>query len=91
MTLDEAEERIVRLTVQNMVLRDYLIWLLAREVGADADPSATIRLAAEFGDRKIAALRSETATDLQISELFQQEKDYLIAAVSHILTDLGRL
>jgi hypothetical protein len=85
MTLDEMEDSIVRLRIQNMVLRDYVIWLLAREIGSVRDPEATIRLADEFGNQRIASLASETQTDLLISELFQQEKDFLIAAASKVL------
>jgi hypothetical protein len=85
MTLDEIEDTICRLRIQNMVLRDYVIWLLAREIGSALDPEATIRLADEFGKRRIASLASESQADLLTSELFQQEKDLLIAAASKVL------
>lgn len=85
MTLDELEERIARIAAQNFVLRDFVVWLLAREIGSSMDPESTIRLASNFGDFRISQLSADSAGDLQIAEIFQQEKDWIIAAASKIL------
>lgn len=85
MTTDELEDAVVRLRAQNMVLRDFIAWLLAREIGASSKPEDVIRLADKFGEIRISALQPESVEDLRISEIFQHEKDWLIAAASNLL------
>jgi hypothetical protein len=78
-------EDMARLRVQNLILRDFVVWLLAREIGASLKPQETIRLASEFADARVHGLPNETTEDLEIAEMNQSEKDWIISAVSKVL------
>jgi hypothetical protein len=82
MTTDELEEEIVRLRVQNYVLRDALVWVLARDAVRTAEPEATIRLLAKFLDIRTSTPPTETTEDLRISDLVHEEIDWIIGAVT---------
>jgi hypothetical protein len=82
---DDLEQRIIRLSAQHAILRDFVVWLLAREIGRSSDPNSTIRLASEFADTRVHGLPADTLEDLRISEVFQGEKDWIIAAASKVL------
>lgn len=85
MTQDELEQRVLKLTAQNLILRDYLVWLLAREAGNSGEPDVIMRLASEFGDFRVDQLAQTTDDDLRIAEILRQEKDWIIAAAMKVL------
>jgi len=82
MTTDELEEEIVRLRVQNYVLRDSIVWVLAREAARSPDPEATIRLLAKFLDLRASMPPFETNEDLRMNDLIHEEIDWIIGAIS---------
>ena len=91
MTLDDADDRISRLMAQNLILRDFLIWLLVRHIGESKDPDAVIRKADEFANYRASKLDTKTKEDLRVAEFLLLEKDLIISAVTKVLTELGKL
>jgi hypothetical protein len=65
---DDLEQRVIRLSLQHLILRDFVVWLLGREVRFSPDPNSTIRLASDSVDTRIHNLptagRSEDCGDL---------------------------
>jgi hypothetical protein len=85
MTLEDLEQRIIKLSAQHLIMRDFIAWLLAREAGAALDPSVVIRLVSEFGDRRIDGIETDSVSDLQIAEILREEKDWVVAAATRLL------
>ena len=82
---DDLEQRIITISVQMMILRDFVVWLLVREIKSARDPEELVRLASEFADARIRNLPNGTKDELQMAEEFQREKDWIISAVSKAL------
>ncbi len=89
MTTDELEEEIVRVRLQNHVLRDAIVWLSARELGRSREPEATIRLLAKFLELRASTPPSATTEDLRVSDVYHEEIDWIIGAISQGLRRSG--
>lgn len=89
MTTDELEEEIVRLGLQNHVLRDAIVWVLSRELGRSRQAETTLRLLATFLEFRASTPPSATAEDLRVSDVYHEEIDWILGAISQALRRSG--
>lgn len=89
MTMDELEEEIVRVRLQSHVLRDAIVWLLARELGRSREPEATLRLLGEYLEIRASTPASPTTEDLRVSDVYHEEIDWIVGAISQGLRRSG--
>jgi hypothetical protein len=82
-----ADVKTAQMNAQILIMREFLVWLLVREVAAAKDSYATARLMSEYGDARIQGLRAENLDQMRLVEIFQTEKDRIVLAVSKGLAD----
>jgi hypothetical protein len=85
MTQDEIENQIMRLTAQNLVMRDFISWFLATLSAATSDPKSSLKYASESEDKRIDAMNPASHGQVQMAEMLREEKDWIISAATKIL------
>ena len=80
MTNEELMERLIDVKVRQLVIRDFIIWLLAREAAASPDAQGVLRSLSELSDANVDSMTIANDADLHLAEQFRGERDWIISA-----------
>ena len=80
MTNDELVGLILDVKTRQLVIREFVVWLLAREAAAAPDILVALQQVSELSDVKIDQSGLLDGAELLMAEQFRQEKDWMISA-----------
>ena len=89
MTHEELEQKVQKLVAQNLILRDYVVWLMVREIHGSLEPQNLLRAASDFVDAKIDSRAPQNENDLTAAEMLRKEKDWIVSAIAKSLENLA--
>jgi hypothetical protein len=88
MTNDELVDVIVDVKTRQLVIREFVVWLLAREAAAAPDILVALQKVSELSDVKIDQAGLLDGAEFLMAEQFRQEKDWMILAAQALAVKL---
>ena len=88
MTTDELHLKIIELGARQLAMRDYVVWLMVREIHSSGEPQELLRRASTFVDLRLDSAPQENAHAVEFVEMVRKEKDWIVSAIAKSLDTL---
>ena len=75
----ELNHQVLTLTAQNIILRDFIVWLLAGTVQTNRRPLHLLQGLSEYEEQRINLRSPKDETGLFLAEAARKEKDWILA------------